>query len=127
MLPQVQIMPVNVAIASTEEPVQVSDTHQILSNNKTLTAKIHVSTDNRIPGDSESGVITDVLIGKNKEERVILTTKSKRTASWQPWVNISHGGRNTPRITPAHTWYVITRLDNYISHSLATSHFRQNR
>ena len=37
LLPQVWIVPVNVAVARNEEPVRVSDTHQI-----------HISTDNRI-------------------------------------------------------------------------------
>ena len=41
-------MPVNVAVARNEEPVRVSDAHQIPTNNKTLTAKIHVATENRI-------------------------------------------------------------------------------
>ena len=48
LLSQVWIVPVNAAVAGNEEPVRVSDTHQIPSNNNTLTAKIHVYTDNRI-------------------------------------------------------------------------------
>ena len=45
---QVWIVHVIVAVASKEETVRVSDTHQIPSNNNTLTAKVHVSTDNRV-------------------------------------------------------------------------------
>ena len=48
MLPQVWKMPVNVAVARNEEPVRVSDTHQIPNDNNTLREKIHVSTNNHI-------------------------------------------------------------------------------
>ena len=48
MLPRVWIVPVNVAVAKNEEPVRVSDTYQIPSNNNSLIAKIHVFADNHI-------------------------------------------------------------------------------
>ena len=48
MLPQVWKVPVNVAVARNEEPVRVSDTHEIPNDNNTLREKIHVSTDNHI-------------------------------------------------------------------------------
>ena len=48
MLPQFRIVPVNVAVARNENPVRVSDTHQIPSINNSLRAKIHVSTDSHI-------------------------------------------------------------------------------
>ena len=78
--------------------------------------------------NSQSGVITDVLIAKITRRRgSFSTTKSKRTQYLQPWVNISHGG---PQHAANHfnTCMICGhKLDNYISHSLATSHFRQNR
>ena len=49
-------------------------------------------------GYSESGVITDVLVPKIRISGwSFLPTKSKRTETWQPWVNISHGGGETRR------------------------------
>ena len=72
-------------------------------------------------GYSESGVITDVLIAKiTRRSGSFSTTKSKRTQSWQPWAKHAANHFNTCMIC-GHN------LDNYITHSLATSHFRQNR
>ena len=39
MLPQVWKVPVNVAVSRNEEPVRVSDTHQIPYDNNTLSQK----------------------------------------------------------------------------------------
>ena len=39
MLPQVWKVPVNVAVGRNEEPVRVSDTHQIPNDNNTLSQK----------------------------------------------------------------------------------------
>ena len=76
LLPQVWIVPVNVAVARNEEPVRVSDIHEIQSNNNTLTAKIHVSTDNRIC--QLQRIYCDYLCShckNNEKERIIFNNE----------------------------------------------------
>ena len=65
MLPQVWKVPVNVAVGRNEEPVRVSDTHQIPNDNNTLSQKRYTFPQiTTYAVYSEPGVITDVLIAK---------------------------------------------------------------